>query len=217
MFKVLSVFLVLISLSTVAQEPTFKGNLDSFVKDNIIYPSYSLHNCIQGTIKVGFKLSPKGDVSKATVVQGLGTDLDDEALRIIKMSSGKWIVPSSHDTATLVIVPVNFALKDYGCETKTKADIEFAIQSYKNQTELFNVVSNFYKSKENGTYKVEDEARVLLIRSELGVDDSYLDKRINLGLKKYNQGDQIGACEEFHFVKYMGSEKADEFILKYCK
>jgi hypothetical protein len=217
MLKILSIFLILISLSVKAQEPKLKGGLDVFIMKNTIYPPFSLSNCIQGTIKVGFKLNAKGDVYEAGVNQGLGIDLDNEAVRLIRMSSGKWIVSPSHDTTTLVIVPVNFVLKGYNCETKTNADIAFAIQSYKNQEELFNVVSNFYKAKEMGSFKKEDEGRVLVIKQELGIDDEYLDDRIKTGVEKYKQGDKVGACEEFNFVKYMGSEKADEFLSKYCK
>jgi hypothetical protein len=217
MFRILSIFLILISLSAKAQQPQLKGNLEAFIKNNIIYPPFSLNNCIQGTIKIGFKLNAKGEVYESAVTQGLGIDLDDEALRLIRMSSGQWIVNSSHDTTALLVVPVSFELKDYGCENKSKADIALAIQSYKNQEALFNVILNFYKSKEKGNYKKEDENKILLIKNELGVDNEFLDKKLSSGLKKYKQGDKIGACEEFNFVKYMGSDKADEFILKYCK
>jgi TonB family protein len=217
MLRIISAFLILISLSAEAQEPKLNGDLNAFIQKNIIYPPFSFTNCIQGTVKVGFKVNAKGDVSVVGIEQGLGVDLDEEAVRLIRMSSGRWLVPSTHDTTTLLIVPVNFTIKGSGCETRTKADIALAIQSYKNQEELLHVVTNFYKAKEKGSFKKEDEQKVISIKNELGIDDEYLDDRIDAGLKKYKQGDKVGACDEFNFVKYMGSEKADEFISKYCK
>jgi hypothetical protein len=90
MARIIIVFLLLIFTSVKAQEPQLEGGLSSFLKDNMVYPPYSLQNCIQGTIDVGFKLNAKGEVYYAAIVKGVGTDLDDEALRLIKLSSGKW-------------------------------------------------------------------------------------------------------------------------------
>lgn len=217
MFRILAVFLILVSFSVKAQQPQLKGGLSAFLKDNTIYPAYSLHNCIQGTVKVGFKVNAKGDVYFTEITNGIGADLDEEALRLIKMSSGKWEVPIAHDTTTLIVVPVNFALNGYDCEQKSKAEIALAIKSYKDQEEIKYAIINFYRNKEKGVAKPEDEARILKLKEEIGIDEDYLDDKIETALKKYKQGDRQGACEDFNFVKYMGSDKANDWLNKYCK
>lgn len=200
-----------------AQQPEIKGGIANFIQEHTIYPTYSLQNCIQGTVKIAFKVNDRGQVYTASVADGLGIDLDDEALRLVKLTSGKWSVPSSYDTTSVLIVPVNFKLTGYGCERKTSAEIGSAIESYKSQEELIALVTNYYKSKRNGTAKAEDEARINRIKADLNIDDDYLDSRIELGMKKYRQGDVEGACKEFNFVLNMGSSKADELLSKYCK
>ncbi|RZL50499.1 MAG: energy transducer TonB [Pedobacter sp.] len=217
MYKLVVAFLFLFSLSAGAQQPQLKGGLVAFVKNNTIYPPYSLHNCIQGTVNIGFKLNTKGEVYYSAVTSGIGTDLDDEALRLIRMSSRKWTVPNSHDTTALLIVPINFSLSGYDCERTSKTDIAYAIKVYKDEEELTKVVSNFYRNKEKGTFKPEDEAKITQIKNQLEIDDEYLQERISTGLKKIKQGDRQGACEDFNFVKYMGSDKANEWLTKYCK
>lgn len=217
MYKFVTIFFILISFGVKAQKPELKGGLDAFIKNNIVYPSYSLHNCIQGVINIGFKLNAKGEVYYAAVNKGLGVDLDEEALRLVRMSSKKWIVPSSHDTTSLLVVPVNFALSGYDCDQVSKADIALAIKAYKDQEALTNVVTNFYKNKELGTYKAEDEVTVQQIKTQLNIDDDYLDGVVKTGLKKIEQGDIQGACKDFIFVKYMGSNKANDLLLQYCK
>lgn len=217
MVRVLTIFIILISFSVKAQQPQLKGGLPGFLKENTIYPSYSLHNCIQGTVKVGFKINATGDVYAAEIVNAVGADLDAEALRLVKMSSGKWIVPSRHDTTTLIIVPVNFSLNGYGCENKSNEAIALAIKSYKDQEELKYVIMNFYRNKEKGIYKSEDEAKIVRLKTEIGIGEDYLDDKIETALKKYKQGDRQGACEDFNFVKYMGSDKANDWLFKYCK
>jgi TonB family protein len=192
MLSIVSSFLLLFSVSALAQEPEIKGGLAAFLNNNIIYPNYSRQNCIEGSVTVGFKLNAKGEVYYSAISKGIGTDLDDEALRLIRMTSGKWMMPAKHDSLTTVLVQVNFSLNNLYC------------------------AGSFYKNKEKGTFKPEDELKVLDIKNELAITDEYLDARIESGLKKIKQGDKQGACEDFNFVKYMGSTKANEMLAKYC-
>lgn len=216
MLSIVSSFLLLFSVSALAQEPEIKGGLAAFLNNNIIYPNYSRQNCIEGSVTVGFKLNAKGEVYYSAINKGIGTDLDDEALRLIRMTSGKWMMPAKHDSLTTVLVQVNFSLNNFYCAGSDKRQIAQAIAAYKAEEELAAVVSNFYKNKEKGTFKPEDELKVLDIKNELAITDEYLDARIESGLKKIKQGDKQGACEDFNFVKYMGSTKANEMLAKYC-
>lgn len=214
--NMLTAFLIFFALGSKAQEPTLQGGLTEFLKKNTIYPAFSLQNCIQGTVDVGFKLNSKGEVYAAAVVRGMGTDLDDEALRLIKLSSGKWILPNNHDTLATVLIPMNFTLRDYGCESRDKKAIAMAIRAYQAETELENIILNFYKNKEKGNYNPDEEQKILKLKSELEIDDIYLETKIETGLKKLKQGDKEGACADFNFVKYMGSDKADSLLAKHC-
>lgn len=199
-----------------AQQPTIKGGLDNFVANHIIYPSYAQQHCIQGTIKVSFKLNDNGEVKDPIVENGLGVDLDEEALRIIKMTNRKWILPAQQDTTLRYIVPIKFSLEGYQCERKSKAEIARYIQGYKDLKDLEELVSNYYQQKAIGTARSESEPRILRIKEDLGIDEDYLDSRIELALKKIKQGDKEGACKDFNFVKNMGSDKANDYLVKYC-
>ena len=216
MAKILLAFFVL-SAFTLKAQPVIKGGLEAFVVANHIYPRYSLHNCIQGTVTISFKLNKNGEVYYSKINSGIGTDLDDEALRLIRMSSGNWIMPKGHDTAVSLIAPIKFSLSGYNCSDKDPQEIKRAILAYRSNEALSSSILNFYKNKERGTYKQEEEARFIALKNELGYDDEYFQERIRDGLKKLKQRDKQGACEDFLFVKYMGSDLADEMLTKYCK
>jgi len=187
----------------------------SFLENNTIYPPFSKQNCIQGTVNVSFKLDQSGKVYLSKITKGIISELNDEALRLVRMSSGKWQVPAGYDTTISVVVPVNFKLSGYDCEGKSKADIKAAIVSYEAEEGLTNAVINFYKNKDQAT--PEQEAQILAIQSQLGIDDEYLDVLIKTALKKIKQGDKQGACEDFNLVKNLGSDKANDYLSKYCK
>lgn len=216
MYKIVTAILMFLPLFGLAQQPTLKGGLVNFVKSNTIYPKYSLANCIQGTVNIGFKLNAKGEVYASSVKKGIGTDLDDEALRLIRMSSRKWSFPESHDTTALLVVPINFVLNSQDCNGVSARDIELAIRDYKKEEQLIKVVENHYRNREKGIAKAEDEPAINSIKKELGIDDDYLEGMVKSGLKKIKQGDRQGACEDFNFVKYMGSKRADDLLLKHC-
>ena len=216
MTRILLAFFVLSAFCLKAQ-PVIKGGLEAFVTSNSIYPRYSLHNCIQGTVVISFKLNKTGEVYFSKISSGIGTDLDDEALRLIRLSSGKWIVPKNHDTAISLIAPMKFGLSGYNCEGKNPQEIQSAIMAYRTNEGLTNSILNFYRNKEKGTYKKEEEGRFVQLKDELGYDDEYFRERINDGMRKLKQKDKQGACEDFLFVKHMGSTLADEMLGKYCK
>ena len=176
MVNILTAFLVLLSVAIKAQEPQLEGGLPAFLNENTIYPRYSLQNCIQGTVDIGFKLNKKGEVYSATISKGIGTDLDDEALRLIKLSSGKWNVPLNHDTLSLLLLPINFSLKGYECERKDKKAIALAISAYKVEAEAINVIVNFYRNMKKGVANAAEEPKIVKLREELGIDDDYLNR-----------------------------------------
>ncbi len=215
MVRIFLAFLLLISISVKAQ-PSLKGGLNAFVNANKVYPAYSYQNFIQGTVTVAFKLDTEGKVYGAMVRQGIGTDLDDEALRLIRLSSGKWTVPASHDTSVVLIAPMTFSLSGTGVNERSPAQIQQAIANYKSNEGLTNAVLHFYQKKE-GNAKPEELRRIEALKAELGYDEEYLASRIEDGKRKLKQGDEAGACEDFMFVKNMGSSKADELIARYCK
>lgn len=214
MHRYLLLLLVIAGFQLNAQ-PSLKGGLGNFVQSNKVYPRYSLANCIQGTVNIAFKLDHTGRVYYSEVRKGVGTDLDDEALRLIRMSSGKWIVPADHDTTLSIIAPINFALSD--CAGKSAREVKEAIEAYKATTDLTNAVLNYYRNIELGKPLGITFARVTELKATLGIDDAYLQRRLDDGKKKLKQKDNQGACEDFKFVKYMGSKIADELLAKYCK
>lgn len=216
MKKFLMVVLLLGSLGVKAQ-PVIKGGLENFINANIIYPAFSYQNCVQGLINVSFKVNRQGEVYSSRVTRGFGIDLDQEALRLIRMTSGKWQVANDYDTTYVLVAPVNFKLSSADCVQVTQQDMNKAIAAYKAAEGLTDAITNFYRNKFAGKYDPADESRITALKKELGYDDAYLQKKIKEGEKKLKQKDRQGACEDFLFVKYMGSTLADELLEKYCK
>ncbi|WP_443936999.1 energy transducer TonB [Pedobacter sp. MW01-1-1] len=192
-----------------------KDGFENFLRENTLYPSYSKQNCIQGTVNIRFKLTKEGNVYSSKIARSVLSELDKEALRLVRLSSGKWAIPSGYDTTATVEIPVNFVLNGFNCENKNKAEIQQAIRYFETQENLTNSIANFYKNIDSA--KPGQEAQIIALKNQLGITNEYLDEIISQGLKKIEQGDSEGACESFTFVKNMGSTKADQYLTQYCK
>ncbi|MCY1550720.1 hypothetical protein D9M68_869940 [compost metagenome] len=116
----------------------------------------------------------------------------------------------------MLLIPVKFSLPEAECRNKDQLQTMMAITAYKAKAELTRTIEQYYRQKEQGRAKKADEIKILLLKEELGIDEDYLEAKIASGMKKIRQEDKEGACADFKFVKYMGSAKADDMILKYC-
>lgn len=200
-------------------QPVFKGGpeaLNRYLADHIIYPEYSRQNCIPGTIKVKFRLDSLGKVSEAAVLEGLGIDLDDEAIRVVKLTAGKWQLPPRYNTNSNIVLPIRFVPDNARCTNATNTSIAMAIANYQSRQELQNAVTNYYKNKYTGTADTTKEAQIIILKKQLGYDDNFITDVLEQAGKKMKQGDKDGACEDWNFIRNIGSDKADEFIKKYC-
>ncbi len=202
------------------ENPRFKGGeraLNSFLAHNQIYPAYSKANCIQGTIMVSFKLNKEGEVYESEVQKGFGVDLDKEALRLIRLSSGRWNVPKDYDTSVALVLPVNFSLKEFDCEQRPKDEIKKAVLAYQSRLGLTEAITNYYQNKSMGKTDLADEVTILQLKAQLGYDQKYIDRAIREAQRKLKQGDRESACEDLAFIKNLGTDKADKLIAQNCK
>ena len=201
-------------------EPTFKGgqkSLKSFIDNNLIYPEFSKDNCLQGTIQVSFKLNKEGRIYNSGIKKGFGIDLDIEALRIVRLTSGKWIMPANHDTLISLVLPVNFTLRDFKCEQRSKDEINAAINAYQARLGLNSAIFNFYDKKAQGIYDQVDEARIIALKSQLGYDEKFIDRLFKQAQRKLKQDDKEGACEDAQMIRRLGSDKSRYLIDQNCK
>lgn len=202
------------------EQPVFKGgqkNLVSFIYNNLIYPEYSRDNCLQGTVQVSFKLNQQGKIYYSEVTKGFGIDLDTEALRVVRLTSGKWIMPANHDTLVSMVLPVNFSLRDYKCEQRSKDEINAAINAYHAREGMSMVIFKYYDKRSEGNYNADDEARIEAIKMQLGYDDKFIERLLKQAQRKLKQGDSQGACEDFQIVRMLGSSSSATFIEQHCK
>ncbi len=202
------------------EQPVFKGgqkSLVSFIDNNLIYPEFSKENCLQGTIQVSFKLNNQGRIYESQIHKGFGIDLDMEALRVVRLTSGKWIMPANHDTLTSLVLPVNFALRDFKCEQRSKDEINAAIAAYHARLGMTTAIFNFYDKKLQGAYDPSDEARIMDLKLQLGYDEKFIGRLLKQAQRKIKQEDKQGACEDLQTIRRLGSDKAETLLGQNCQ
>jgi periplasmic protein TonB len=77
------------------QMPEFEGGevgLRSFIAKNIRYPETAAESNIEGTVYVQYLVLKDGTINNIKLLRGVigAPDLDKEALRVVKLTNGKW-------------------------------------------------------------------------------------------------------------------------------
>jgi len=217
-----SIIVICLAFLTTAQaQPAFKGGqtaLDDFISGKIIYPEFSSQNCIEATIQVSFLVGTDGQVTDARVQQGPGIDLDDEAVRVIKLTSGKWQIPAGYNSGVRVVLPIRFRPDYTRCQQRAIGAMSMneAITAYQKRQELENAVTNYYVNKRNGKANQQNESAILALKTELGIDEDLWKELLDQASQKLKQGDKEGACKDWKFIRDTGSNLADTYLAKYC-
>ena len=100
----------------VSEKASFRGGdegLQRFIAENITYPPMALENDMQGTVNVMFVVDKQGRVKDIAILGGKkGFGLEDEAMRVIKMTSGRWSPAKQRDKAVNMRfrIPVKFQI-----------------------------------------------------------------------------------------------------------
>lgn len=94
-------------------KPEYKGGvkeLKVFLKKNLIIPESLKKAGIKGVVFVQFIVDKYGNVKEIRVIKGLHPDADHEAIRLIKLTNGKWNRGTRNGNAAemQMIIPVKF-------------------------------------------------------------------------------------------------------------
>ena len=110
--------------------PEYPGGekaLQKYLEDNLVYPTAARKMEVTGEVVVEFTVERGGALSGVNVVKGLSTELDQEALRVVR-SMGRWKPGTKNGVPVRVkmTLPINFKLRkvegyrDESKETTTK-------------------------------------------------------------------------------------------------
>lgn len=100
----------------VEQLPAFPGGIEAlgkFLGSNIKYPKAAREKGIEGRVICSFIVEPSGSLSNITVVKGVSPDMDEESVRVLKLSP-KWIPGMEHGEKVRVqyAIPISYTLED---------------------------------------------------------------------------------------------------------
>ena len=94
------------------QMPSFKGNVNQWLSQNLTYPAVAAENGIQGRAIVNFVVEKDGSISNVQVVRSVDPALDREAVNVVKRMP-KWNPGMNNGQPARVkfTLPVTFKLQ----------------------------------------------------------------------------------------------------------
>ncbi len=95
--------------------PEYPGGekaLQKFLEENLVYPTAARKMELSGEVVVEFTVERGGAISGVNVIKGLSTELDQEALRVVR-SMSRWKPGTKNGVPVRVkmTLPINFKLR----------------------------------------------------------------------------------------------------------
>jgi len=196
--------LLCICLSSYSQQDTWSSpvfhtdeeGLFYFLSENVRYPNEARENCIMGQVYVTFIVKTSGEIDSLNVQHSVHRSLDQEAMRVIKLTNGLWIPGKVNDEIVDVkyTVPVKFTLKSSGCK------------------ETIYFYNEGIKFAENKKY----EKALTNFKIAVRRDSHDVKSLLKCAEMKINLNDIPGACEYLQRIKLLEKSEADELLAKHC-
>ena len=86
----------------VAETAVFEGDFAKFIIENLKYPKDAAEKKIEGKVFIAIVIEKNGTISDVRFLKGLLPSMNEEAMRIIRLTSGKWKAAKNNG------VPVRF-------------------------------------------------------------------------------------------------------------
>jgi len=99
-----------VNINQINEYPELKGGM-SFLQKQIRYPAKARMNNIEGTIRVRFHITKKGDVENVKTLNSLGYGLDEEAIRVAKLAKFKPGKIDGKPVRVKFTIPLQFNIK----------------------------------------------------------------------------------------------------------
>lgn len=101
---------------SIEKQPDFPGGMAKFynyVANKTVYPETAKENNVQGKVFLEFVVEKDGKLTDIKVVRGLGSGLDEEAIRVLK-ASPRWIpgIQNAKPVRVKFNIALNFALQE---------------------------------------------------------------------------------------------------------
>lgn len=192
--------------------------LEKFVAANTNYPEGARKNCLRGKVTIGFKISSLGNLEELVILKNSFKPLDEEAIRVIVSTKGKWKPATVNGTPIdyYMNLPFNFWFDDYKCD-----------EVLRNNEAMFKLKEWMEKARllyESGTQKLNNkEYEEALKDFDESIKINSVDKDVlyNRAVCRLKLGDKEGACEDWKKSKKNSNakerEEINQLLVKYCK
>ena len=104
------------NIGTIEVEPEPYGGAEAwakFLQKNIHYPPQASENGVHGKVFLSFIVETDGHLSNIKVERGVGSGLDEEALRVLRIAPAwKPGIQNGHKVRVMYNIPINFVMPD---------------------------------------------------------------------------------------------------------
>ena len=105
-----------VPMDTLDIGPVYIGGLKhllTFIGNEVNYPRIARDNGIEGTVYTELTINVNGEITDAKIIRGIGGGCDEESVRVLMLTSGRWHPARDNEKAveSKTIVPIKYQMQ----------------------------------------------------------------------------------------------------------
>jgi TonB family protein len=172
-------------------------SVNDYLNNAVEYPAKSKNAGLQGTEVVQFIVTPTGETTDFTIINSVSSEIDQEVIRVIKVTDGKWKPGTSNGQAVAM---------------EKEVSVAFILHS---ENEMISMAKQYQQQGNNWMYVKNNPEKALKFYNRgivlLPSEESLLAAR---GLCKYQIGDENGAYNDWNRLKTLALRNGSDINLE---
>jgi len=162
------------------------------------YPEQSARWFREGTAIIQFTVLTNGDLDDFQVISSVSSEIDSEVIRVLKSTNGMWKPGENNGHAV---------------EMEKEIAITFQIED----SNHFRLAKKLFKRGNKKLLKDKPERALKLFGRALTYQPYSEPILFARSVTRLSVGNKTGACEDWNRLKSLGSNLADDYLMKHCE
>ncbi|WP_372948868.1 energy transducer TonB [Mariniphaga sp.] len=173
-------------------------SINDYLAKNIQYPEEDVKSFKQGTEVVQFIVSPTGELTDFTIVNGVSQQINEEVIRVLQTTNGMWFPGYNNGNPVAM---------------EKEVSVVFKIEGFRFSTDFKTLATNYF-SKGSELFLEKQNPKKALKYYDKGIVLLPNDKGLLLmrGFARYETGNKEGATRDWQRITTLGHSFNSEYL-----
>lgn len=174
------------------------GSINDYLEERVQYPEESESRWIEGTTIVQFTVLANGELDDFRVVSSVTSDIDNEVIKVLKLTDGMWSPGKNNGTPVAM---------------EREVSVTFQMEN----SDHVKLARKFYNRANKRLLKNKPLKALRILNHAIVYQPNDYSILFLRGKTQLIVGNMAGACQDWNRLKSLGSDLGDAYLEKHCE